>query len=287
MDEGTARSNLVAIGSLPQIAHWGEGVMLESFARFAEIVKSTAPRAAIVLGSGLADSTRDVVELSSLAYGAIPGLVPTTVHGHRGRLVLGDWSGVPVLVAFGRLHYYEGHSPEVVTALVREVAKLGVPRLILTNAAGGIHDSLRPGSLMAIRGHVKLIGPQAWRNLAAGVPFEAPYSTRLLRHMLDFETAAGRELLAGLYVAQTGPAYESIAEVRALKALGIDAAGMSTAMEAETGADAGMEVAAISCITNKAAGLGDGPLDHQEVLVNAKLAVERLGLLIHEMVHRI
>lgn len=258
--------------------------MSDSFARFAESVKSASPRAAVVLGSGLGDVTRDVREIASIAYSDIPGLVPTTVHGHKGRLVLGDWTGCPVLIAFGRLHFYEGHPRETVTALVRAVASLGVPRLVLTNAAGGIHESLKPGSLMAIRGHVKLIGANAWRAMAEGTAVESPYSPIIIDRMLAFEAAAGRTLLAGIYAAQTGPAYETIAEVKALKAAGIDAAGMSTAMEAEAGAEAGMEVAAISCITNQAAGLGDGPLDHQEVLVNAKLAVERLGGLIREVI---
>ena len=258
--------------------------MSEPYARFTERVKAESPRAAVVLGSGLGDVTRDVRELDSVAYGEIPGLVPTTVHGHKGRLVLGDWSGCPVLIAFGRLHFYEGHPVDVVTALVRKVAALGVPRLILTNAAGGIHETLLPGSLMALLGHVKLIGPQAWRRLASGEPPDSPYSARLLNHMIESESAAGRPLLAGIYAAQTGPAYETIAEVRALKAMGVDAAGMSTALEAEAAVAAGMEVAAISCITNQAAGLGDSPLDHAEVLVNARLAVERLGILIRNLI---
>ncbi len=236
--------------------------MPDAFTTFTAAVLAAKPRAAIVLGSGLGGVTDAVREIASIAYGDIPGFVPTTVHGHRGRLALGDWAGVPVLVAFGRLHFYEGHSWDVVTGLVRAITGLGVPRLVLTNAAGGIHPMLGPGSLMAIRGHLKLIGPDAWRRWADGPTPESPYSPRLLDAMLANERAAGRDLLAGVYAALTGPTYETIAEVRALKACGADAAGMSTAMEAEAAVALGLEVAAVSCITNKAAGLSDGPLDH-------------------------
>jgi purine-nucleoside phosphorylase len=129
-----------------------------------------------------------------------------------------------------------------------------------------------------------LLGPDAWRKLAAETALECPYSPRLLDQMLEHERASGRELLAGVYAALTGPTYETIAEVRALMAAGADAAGMSTAMEAEAAAALGLEVAAISCITNKAAGLSVGPLDHQEVLDNATLSVERLAGLIRNLV---
>ncbi len=254
--------------------------MADAFAPFAAAVRAAAPRSAVVLGSGLGGVTAAFHETASVAYGDVPGLVPTTVHGHKGRLAVGDWAGVPVVVAFGRLHFYEGHSWDVVTGLVRAVAGLGVKVLVLTNAAGGVHPSLNPGGLMAIRGHQKWLGGNAWTRLADGAGVDAPYSPRLLDVMLKHEAAAGGDLLAGVYAALTGPCYETLAEVRALKASGADAVGMSTAMEAEAAAALGLEVAAVSCITNKAAGLSDGPLDHTEVLDNAKLAVDRLAALL-------
>ena len=249
----------------------------DSYPAFAAAARAASPRTAVVLGSGLAGVTAGVREIASVGYADVPGMVPTTVHGHRGRLVLGDWGGVPVLIAFGRLHFYEGHTWDAVTGLVRAVAALGARRLVLTNAAGGIHPALAPGSLMALRGHVKLIGPDAWRGLAAGAEPAAPYSSTLLERLRKHEAATGRELVEGVYAALTGPSYETVAEIRALQACGVDAVGMSTAAEAEAAAALGMEVAAISCITNRAAGLGDGPLDHKEVLDNAQLAVERLA----------
>jgi purine-nucleoside phosphorylase len=254
------------------------------FAPFVTAVRDVAPRAAVVLGSGIAGATAAFREVASVPFGDVPALVPPTVHGHGGRLAVGDWAGTPVLISFGRLHFYEGHPWEVVTGTVRVLADLGAKVLVLTNAAGGIHPSLTPGSLLAIRDHVRLIGRDAWRDLAAGARPASPYSARLVRVMREHEAAAGRELLAGVYAALTGPSYETPAEIRALRACGADAVGMSTAKEAEAAAALGLEVAAVSVITNQAAGLGGTPLDHREVLDNAKLAVERLGTLLGHLI---
>lgn len=247
---------------------------MPAFAAFAAAVKALTPRTAVVLGSGLGGVTSRFREIASVPFGDVPGLVPTTVHGHRGRIAAGEWAGVPVLILFGRLHFYEGHPWDVVTGTIRAAADLGVRRVVLTNAAGGIHDSLSPGGLMAIRGHFKLAGPDARR----GVKVQRPYSSRLTRRLEE------HDLLGGVYAALTGPCYETPAEIRALKAMGADAVGMSTAAEAECADESGLEVAAISCITNKAAGLGDAALDHAEVLDNAKLAVARLETILVDVI---
>jgi purine-nucleoside phosphorylase len=256
-----------------------------AFAEFGRVVRGLGPEAAVVLGSGLGGAAAQFCESASIPFGDIPGLVPTTVRGHTGRLAVGLWGEAPALLFLGRPHFYEGHSREVVTGTVRVAADLGVNRLVLTNAAGGIHPALAPGSLMAIRGHIKLVGPGAWRELPAGTGVAELYGRELIRVMRDHEVAAGRELPVGVYAALTGPCYETPAEIRALAACGADAVGMSTALEAEAAAGLGLEVAAISCITNKGAGLGGATLDHAEVLVNAKLAVERLGGLIVRLVN--
>lgn len=257
---------------------------MTAFARFAETVTTSAPRTAVVLGSGLSDAAAAFGERASVPFGDVPGLVPPTIHGHGGRLAVGEWAGVPVLLFRGRLHFYEGHPWGVVTGTVRTAAELGAKRIVLTNAAGGIHPSLEPGGLMAIRGHLKLLGPGVWTALAAGAAESQLYSPHLIEVLQTHERGVGRELLAGVYAALTGPSYETPAEIRALCACGADAVGMSTAMEAEEAARLGLEVAAISCITNKAAGLGETTLDHAEVLANAKLAVERLGALLGRLV---
>jgi purine-nucleoside phosphorylase len=241
---------------------------MSAFAEFQRIARPLAPRAAVVLGSGLGGVANNFRESASIAFSDVPKLAPPSVHGHGGRVAVGTWNNASALLVLGRLHFYEGHSPEVVTGTVCVAAELGVRRLILTNAAGGIHPSLGPGSLMAIRGHVRLVGADAWRSLSSDSAIHTAYSPKLLALM--------PQLHSGVYAALTGPCYETPAEIRALAAFGAHAVGMSTALEAEAAAKLGLEVAAISCITNRAAGLGADTLDHAEVLANATLAVERL-----------
>ena len=257
---------------------------MTAFAEFARVATALAPRTAVVLGSGLGGAAAAFVARASIPFGSVPGLVPPSVHGHGGALAVGVWGGVPALLFLGRLHFYEGHSWDVVTGTVRTAVELGAQRIVLTNAAGGIHPALEPGSLMALRGHIKLLAPDAWRALARGDAVARPYSPRLIERMRAHAPPAGGELLTGVYAALTGPSYETPAEIRALAACGADAVGMSTALEAEAAAQLGLEVAAISCVTNKAAGLGGAPLDHAEVLANAQLAVTRMGALLGVLV---
>jgi purine-nucleoside phosphorylase len=244
--------------------------MSAAFGPFREAVLERGPRTAVVLGSGLGSMAGHFRESASVPFHEVPGLCATSVGGHSGRLALGTWGNAAVLVFFGRVHLYEGHSWDAVIAPVRLAADLGAKRIVLTNAAGGIHPDLNPGSLMALRGHLALLDRNAWKSHSVGTP----YSERLVKVLQD----AG--LLAGVYASLTGPSYETPAEIRAYASLGVDAVGMSTAREAEAAAELGLEVAAISCITNRAAGLADGTLDHAEVLTNAKLSVDRLGELI-------
>ncbi|QJW93986.1 purine-nucleoside phosphorylase [Frigoriglobus tundricola] len=257
---------------------------MPAFATFARARRSLGPRTAVVLGSGLGGATAAFAERASVDFRNVPGLVLPSVQGHGGRLAVGTWAGVPALLFLGRLHFYEGLPWSVITGTVRVAAKLGATRIVLTNAAGGIHPALAPGGLMAIREHIKLLQPNSWRELASSGGPSGPYSRRLLELMQAHEARAGCELLAGVYAALTGPSYETPAEIRALAACGADAVGMSTAIEAEEAARLGLEVAAISCITNKAAGLSAAPLDHAEVLANAQLSVGRMGELLGRLI---
>jgi purine-nucleoside phosphorylase len=251
------------------------------FDTFRRAVEATAPRAAVVLGSGLADAAAAFTATASVPYAAVPGLVPPTVAGHRGRLAVGHWGAVPVVVCSGRIHFYEGHPWERVTRLVELVAGFGVNLLVLTNAAGGIRDDLHPGELMAVRGHLKLLDAGGWKRLtplapagrgAGGGGAEPPYSL------------LAASLPTGVYAALTGPCYETPAEIRALRAMGADAVGMSTAVEAEAAAAVGLTVAAVSCITNKAAGLSPEVLSHQDVERTAKTAVARLAAVLGRLI---
>jgi purine-nucleoside phosphorylase len=255
------------------------------FAAFADAARSARPVAALVLGSGLGPAAGRVRVTHAVPFAAVPGLLAAAVAGHRGRLTLGEWAGRSVLIFEGRVHYYEGHSRQAVMAPARAAALLGARTLLLTNAAGGIRDDLGPGSLMAIRDHIEWTRPYCWRQ--PDPPHPSPYAPRLLRLLGEAASAAGVPLPVGVYAMVTGPCYETPAEIRALRACGADAVGMSTAPEAGAGAEAGMEVAAVSCITNRAAGLGGGPLNHEEVLTTAARQSERLADLLEQFVRRL
>jgi purine-nucleoside phosphorylase len=257
--------------------------MSNAYRELVQSYRAVPPAAAIVLGSGtnvVADHVRIV---SSIPFADVPGLSATTVAGHRGRLTLGDWAGKPVLVFEGRLHYYEGHPWSSVVQPVRVARELGTRVMLATNAAGGIHDALGPGALMAIRDHLEWTRPHCWLQPgpgALGSPRPSPYAPRLLELLTSAARQLGIDLLQGVYASLTGPCYETPAEIRALRAWGADAVGMSTAREVQLAHELGMEVAALSCITNKAAGLGTGRLDHQEVLACAGAQTQRVAVVI-------
>jgi purine-nucleoside phosphorylase len=259
-------------------------LMAESgFTELARLAAESPPALALVLGSGMGDVVRPLTPLLSVPFADVPGLGASTVAGHRGRVTLGDWGGRRVLVFEGRLHFYEGHPWEQVVLLVRVAHQLGARTLLLTNAAGGIHDALGPGSLMAIRDHIEWTRPYCWRLPgpgAVGAARPSPYAPRLLDLLAQAARAQRIELHTGVYAALTGPCYETPAEIRALKVWGADAVGMSTAREIQVGDELGMKCAAVSCITNRAAGLSDGPLNHEEVLATAAAQAERLGRLL-------
>lgn len=265
---------------------------MTGFPAFDRLVRRLAPHTAVVLGTGLEGVVADCREAGSIAFADVPGLTAPTVAGHPGQVSVGIWDDIPVLLFRGRLHLYEGHTPEVLVQPVRLAADWGVRTLALTNAAGGVNPALGPGSAMVIRRHVTLLNRDDWRRLARdcercargdGEP-PSPYSMRLIESLRGHEAKAGRSLVSGVYAALTGPCYETPAEVRALAACGVDTAGMSTALEAEAGAELGLEVVGISCVTNAAAGLTAASLDHAEVLRNARLGIDRLRELVRAVV---
>jgi purine-nucleoside phosphorylase len=240
----------------------------------------------LVLGSGMGPVVQRVRELHTVPFGEVPGLPSASVAGHAGRLTLGEWVGRRVLIFEGRLHFYEGHSWDVVTQPVRTAAVLGARIAVLTNAAGGIADGLGPGSLLALTDHIECNRPNWWRDPGPGGIGSArpsPYSHRLLERLSVAAAEAGVEFHRGIYAAVTGPCYETPAEIRALRAWGADAVGMSTAREIHAAADAGLECAAISCITNHAAGLSGEPLNHEEVLAMAAAQAARIAALLERL----
>jgi purine-nucleoside phosphorylase len=228
--------------------------------------------AAVVLGSGMGQTLASLSRDLSVAFADLPDLAETTVPGHRGCLGVGDWQGRRVLVFEGRLHHYEGHPWQRVVQPVRIARALGARVLLLTNAAGGIRDDLLPGTLMLLRDHIEWTRPDCWK-----LPQRpSPYSAGLSQRLQQAAAGLGAPLPQGVYAAVTGPSYETPAEIRALRAWGADAVGMSTAREAQAACDLGMECAAVSLITNRAAGLSSGPIHHDEVLATAAAAAGRL-----------
>src|ERR671920_15426 len=208
----------------------------------------------------------------AIPYAEIPGFARPTVEGHAGRLVVGGVGGSTVAVMQGRFHFYEGYTLEEVTFPVRVLSLLGVKSLILTNAAGGLNNTLKQGSLMLISDHLNLLGANPLRganDARFGVRFpdmSEVYDRGFQEIAVQEAHAAGTELRRGVYAALAGPSYETPAEIRMLRALGADAVGMSTVPEAIVARHSGAKVLGISCITNMAAGVLDRPIDHAEVM---------------------
>ena len=244
---------------------------------FRAACRAARPRTFLVLGSGLGAVVDRVEPIARMGFTYVSGLPPSGIVGHRGEFVLGRLGGRVVLLGAGRLHYYEGHSWAVVTRPIEFAAEMGVRDAILTNAAGGIRSDLVPGRMMPIRDHVQW---NPWRP-----PDEpCPYDPGLLAEIVAAGSALGMSLTPGVYAALTGPSYETPAEIRALRTAGADAVGMSTSREALAGRAAGLRCAAISFITNRAAGLGEGGLSHAEVLEVAKDAGRCVGDLLESVV---
>jgi purine-nucleoside phosphorylase len=242
------------------------------------------PRVAIILGSGLGQLADRIERATNIPYADIPGFPPSTVVGHAGRLVAGSIEACDVIALSGRFHLYEGHSAATAGLPVRVAHALGARALFVSNAAGGIRSTLRPGDLMLIEDHINLM----WRNALIGPVVDgderfpdtsAPYDREMLSILREVALDAGIPVTEGVYAGMLGPSYETPAEVRMLRWMGADAVGMSTIPEVLTARALGMRVAGVSCITNHAAGMTSQPLSHHEVLEIAdrvKEAFERL-----------
>lgn len=222
-------------------------------------------RTGVILGSGLGGPAEIALQHGGVAipYQDIPGMPPSAVAGHAGRLVIGTGDLAGVVFMQGRVHYYEGHPLDHVVFGVRVLQHLGIRTLIVTNAAGGICPAFRPGDLMLIDGHWTFLNIQQPKKTCGRTLQDHLWSPRLRKIAGSIETSL--RVHEGVYAMMSGPCYETPAEVRMLKTLGVDAVGMSTVPEAIEAARAGIEVLGVSCITNLASGLSDAPLDHAEV----------------------
>jgi purine-nucleoside phosphorylase len=258
-----------------------------------------APQIGIVLGSGLGAVASAVTDKIEIPYEQIPHFPRSTVAGHSGRLVAGKLAGVPVVVMQGRVHSYEGYTPQQVTFPLRVLGMLGVRTVVLTNAAGGIREGYHVGQLVLLGDHINglgwnpLIGPNEPRFAArpeAGLRFfdmTEAYSKPLRALAQQAAQEEGFTLDEGVYMAVSGPSFETPAEIRAFRTLGATLVGMSTVPETIVARHMGLEVLALSCVTNLAAGLGSTPLSHEEVSETGRQVEDRLASLLRRLAPRL
>jgi purine-nucleoside phosphorylase len=251
---------------------------VDSFA--IERVREYDAQVAIVLGSGLSSLVTDPARDRVIPYSEIGGLPRSTVKGHAGRFVLDEIGGRRVIFAQGRAHLYEGHSARDVTAGIRFLARAGIERLILTNAAGSLNPDFAPGSWMTISDHLNLTGTTPLLGSGGFVALTEAYSPAWRKQFAAAARARNVTLHEGVYAGVLGPQYETPAEVKMLRSLGADAIGMSTVCETIQARAVGMEVAGFSCLTNWAAGLDRSRLSHDEVLAAGKGASDVFAALL-------
>ena len=271
----------------------------EQVAEAAAFLKSRlgalAPQVGIVLGSGLGAVADAVADPVIIPYNEIPHFPQSTVEGHSGRIVAGLLGDAPVIVMQGRVHFYEGYSPQQVTFPMRVLGLSGVRAVVLTNAAGGIQPGLHVGQLVVLADHINLMGwnplngpnePRFAVYAGAGLRFfdmTEAYSSALRQLAKEAAVEEGFKLDDGVYLATPGPSFETPAEIRAFRALGATLVGMSTVPETIVARHMGIEVLGISCVTNLAAGLGTTPLSHEEVNETGRWVEKRLTELLQRL----
>jgi xanthosine phosphorylase len=254
----------------------------------AERAPGFTPRLGIVLGSGLGAVAEALEDRVTIPYGELPGFPAPGIAGHAGTLALGTLAGLPLACLQGRRHVYEGGDPGAMRGPVRTLKQAGAEALLVTNAAGSLRSEVGPGSLMAIRDHINLLGvnPLTGPNEdAVGPRFPSmrdAYDPELRRTLHGAADRLGIDLAEGVYLATPGPSFETPAEIRAFRTLGADAVGMSTVPEVILARHAGLRVAAVSAITNLAEGMGGEPLSHEQTLRHAEAAAGDLTRLILE-----
>lgn len=251
------------------------------------------PKIALVLGSGLGRFAESVNIEATISYNELDGFPVSTVEGHTGRFVLGYIDDIPLIIMQGRVHYYEGYTMEDVVLPIRLMRLMGAEVLFVTNASGGINENFAAGDFMLIDDHISLFipSPLIGQNLdKLGTRFPdmtQAYDAELKKAILDAATQLNQDIKRGVYVQLTGPAYETPAEIRALRALGADAVGMSTVCEVIAARHCGMRVCGISCVSNAAAGLSADLLSHEDVQKAMSLAGERIQSLLNQSIKNI
>lgn len=262
-------------------------------AAFINLKISVRPAIAIVLGSGLGNFADDIRDAVRIPFQQIPHFAPSTAIGHAGQLVIGTVDGIPLIAMEGRLHLYEGYPAETVVFPIRAFARIGVQALILTNAAGAVNLDYEPGRLVVISDHINLQGQNPLVGCEAGqlgprfIDLTDAYCEKYRRMALAAARKLGIDLSEGVYAGLLGPSYETPAEVRFLRAIGADLVGMSTVAEAIAARQLGMNILAISCIANAAAGTINEKITHELVLEMGRRASGRFKALVREVLRSI
>lgn len=267
--------------------------MLNSAVEFIkEKIGDFKPQIGIILGSGLGDLA-DEYCLQTIPYSEIPGFESSTVSGHKSQLVFAEINGKKVVMMQGRFHFYEGHSIQKVVFPVKVMKKLGVETLVVTNAAGGVNPEFKPSDLMIITDHINFMGvnPLIGSNdNSMGERFpdmSAVYTPEYIELAKEIAKKLNIRLEEGVYMALTGPSYETPAEVKMARTIGADAVGMSTVPEAIVASWAGMKVIGLSCICNSAAGVSTVGLSHADVIHAAGVAKDKFKTLVKEVIREI
>lgn len=270
--------------------------MIETIQNAVQYVRSKSslqPEVGVILGSGLGHVVDAIDVEAAIPYGEIPGARASTVMGHQGRLILGRTKNVPVAVMQGRVHFYEGYEMDEVMFLSRVLGRLGIKKLLVTNAAGGVNTSFSAGDLMLISDHINFMGVNPLRGPNVedlGVRFpdmSEAYPEELRKIAKDVaKNIKGLKLQEGVYLALSGPTYETPAEIRAFRTIGADAVGMSTVPEVIAMSHMGIPVLGISCITNMAAGILKQKLSHQEVMDTTARVQEQFTQLVLGVLER-
>jgi xanthosine phosphorylase len=251
------------------------------------------PRVGVILGSGLGAMAQAVADPVVVPYSDLPGFPAPTVAGHAGRAVLGRVAGVGVAVLQGRSHLYEGGDLEALRTPVRALKAAGAEILVVTNAAGSLRPDVGPGALMAITDHINLtgvnvlVGPNDEAIGPRFPPMGDAYDPALLSELRASADGLGIPLAEGVYLAVSGPSFETPAEIRAFGVLGADAVGMSTVHETTVARHCGLRVLAVSVITNLAEGMSDRPLSHEQTLRDAERGAGALMRLLLGVIERI
>lgn len=259
--------------------HWDK---VDEALRYIEKRSALRPKAAIVLGSGLGRVAEQLERPEIIPYEEIPYWPRSTAPGHEGKLLLGSLRGTPVAAMQGRAHYYEGYTMPEVTFPVRVLGQLGIEALVVTNASGAVNTDIRPGSIVAIEDHINFMGTNPLigvNNDDWGVRFPdmtEAYDREFLRVLEQAASKEGIELRRGVYIAFSGPSFETPAEVRMARMLGADIVGMSTVPEVIAANHAGMRALGIACITNLATGIAAEKHSHAQVLQKANEAGQNL-----------